>query len=188
MVLGEIYAGRPYYHSEIFVRKDSGIEKLADLRGKTIVFADEISSSGYLYPRDIFLQAGLLQDPAKLDGGFFGGVKFSRGDQTAIQELGYGRVDAAGLGEFSINLLSLERRSQIQSIARSVRIPSHCVVVRKDLDPKLREQFVLAMLQFNEPGNRKLAQGLLGTEGYVRVTHEDYRPVEDMARKHGIIE
>ena len=60
-ILGEIYNGSPTYVSRIFVRKDSGIRALQDLRGKTIAFVDPISSSGYLYPLEIFIEAGLIQ-------------------------------------------------------------------------------------------------------------------------------
>ncbi len=186
-VLGEVYAGRPYYYSQIFVRKDSGIETLKDLKGRTIAYVDPISSSGYLYPHDIFVRAGLIKDRKTPKGGFFRRVYFAGGDQQAIHAVYNKHVDAAGIGEFAINLLRLEERDAITTIARSVRIPSHCVVVRKDLAKALRAQFVRAMLKLNEPANRKLLAGLYGTESYVTVTHETYKPVEEMARQYGFL-
>ncbi|MCZ6573033.1 MAG: phosphate/phosphite/phosphonate ABC transporter substrate-binding protein [Planctomycetota bacterium] len=186
-VLGEVYAGRPYYYSKIFVRKDSGIKTLADLRGKTIAYVDPISSSGYLYPHDILVRAGLIKDLDKPRGGFFKRVYFAGGDQQAIQAVYNEHVDAAGIGEFALNLLRLEDRDAITTIGESVRIPSHCVVVRKDLDKKLREQFIHAMLKLNEPANRKLISALYGTESYVEVTHETYKAVEQMAREYGFL-
>ena len=186
-VLGEVYAGRPYYYSKIFVRKDSGIKTLADLRGKTIAYVDPISSSGYLYPHDILVRAGLIKDLDKPRGGFFKRVYFAGGDQQAIQAVYNQHVDAAGIGEFAINLLRLEDRDAITTIAESVRIPSHCVVVRKDLDKELREQFIQAMLKLNEPANRKLLSSLYGTESYVEVTHETYKAVEQMAHQYGFL-
>ena len=60
VVLAEVYRGSPTYTSRIFVSKDSGIRTLADLRGKTIAFADPISESGYLYPLDLFAEAGAV--------------------------------------------------------------------------------------------------------------------------------
>ena len=186
-VLGEVYAGRPYYYSKIFVRKDSGIRTLADLKGRTIAYVDPISSSGYLYPHDIFVRAGLIQDRKTPTGGFFRRVYFAGGDQQAIQAVYNKHVDAAGIGEFAINLLRLEERDATTTIGQSLRIPSHCVVVRKDLDSNLRAQFVQAMLKLNDPANRKLLAGLYGTESYVTVTHETYKPVEEMARRYGFL-
>ena len=47
-LLSEVYRDAPSYTGRIFVRRDSGIGALADLRGRDIAFADPISESGYL--------------------------------------------------------------------------------------------------------------------------------------------
>ena len=39
VILGEVYRGSPIYHGRIFVRRDSGIETLEDLRGSHAVAA-----------------------------------------------------------------------------------------------------------------------------------------------------
>mgnify|MGYP001582749317 CR=1 FL=1 len=187
-VLGEVYAGRPWYVSKIFVRRESGISSIEGLAGKSVAYVDPISSSGFMYPHDVFARAGLevgdASDPA---GNFFSRVFFAGGDQQAMQALADGHVDAAGTGEFAINLLPLARRDQVVSIAESVRIPSHCIVVRRDLDATLEREFVGAMMALNEPPNRHLLAKLYGTEGYVEVTHETYASVEEMARKYGFV-
>ncbi len=46
VLLSEVYRGRPSYVARIFVRKDSGIDDLAALEGRTIAFADPISEFG----------------------------------------------------------------------------------------------------------------------------------------------
>lgn len=188
VILGEVYRGKSYYHSKIFVRRDSGIKKLSDLRGKTIAYVDPISSSGFMYPHDIFTQASLLkggtQNP---EGGFFRRVYFAGGDEQAIRSVFGKFVDAAGVSEFSLNLLKQGERAALVPLATSARIPSHNVVARKGLDPKLKERFVSAMLKLNEPANRKYLKYLYGTDGYVRVNHADYRAVADMALKYGFI-
>ena len=61
-LLSEVYRGAPTYRGRVFVRRDSGIATLADLRGRDIAFADPISESGYLFPLDEFVQAGLIGD------------------------------------------------------------------------------------------------------------------------------
>jgi phosphonate transport system substrate-binding protein len=43
--------GAAEYQSFIFTRRDNGINQLADLRGKTMVFEDPGSTSGYLMPK-----------------------------------------------------------------------------------------------------------------------------------------
>ena len=149
VVLGEIYRGSPLYRGRIFVRKDSGISQLEDLEGKSIAFADPISESGYLYPLDIFNQAGLI-DPGDDPGAYFSDVFFAGGYQQAIQAMVNGFVDAAGTSQFAELLLTPEQLEEITWIAESDIIRSHSVVVRNDLDPDLTERFVEAMMQLNE--------------------------------------
>ena len=185
-ILGEVYRGRTTYRSKVFVRRDSGIRSLEDLRGKTIAFVDPISSSGFMYPVDVFHRAGLLQSgepPEK----FFGRVYFAGGDEQAIRAVLNRFTAAAGVGEFSLLLLRPEERDAVTAIAESVEIPSHCVAVRKGFDPKLRRAFREATLNLNQPQHRHLLRYLYGTDGYVPVTHETFLDVERLARTHGFI-
>src|SRR6058998_4458772 len=50
IVARNLWHGKSSFTSRIFVRADSGLRKLEDLRGKTIAFVDPASSSGYIYP------------------------------------------------------------------------------------------------------------------------------------------
>ena len=187
-VLGEIYDAKSYYYSRIFVRKGSGIKKISDLKGKTIAYVDPISSSGFMYPHDIFIRAGLVNGGVeKPEGGFFRRVYFAGGDQQAINSMVGGFVDAAGVSQYALKLLRSEQRDQVVAIAQSARIPSHNVVVRKGLAPEIRQKFIAAMMKMNRPENRNLIRTLYGTDGYVRVDHSRYQPVADMARKYGFL-
>ncbi len=187
-VLGEIYDGKSYYHARIFVRRESGIKNLSDLKGKTIAYVDPISSSGFMYPHDLFVRAGLVQGGVERpEGRFFRRVYFAGGDQQAIQAMFGGFVDAAGVSQYALNLLRPEQRARVVAIAESARIPSHNVVVRKGLEPAVRRSFVAAMLKLNRPGNRKLLRALYGVDGYIEVDHARYRVVADLARKYGFL-
>jgi phosphonate transport system substrate-binding protein len=186
VLLSEIYRGKPSYVARIFVRRDDGIEKVADLAGKTIAFADPISESGYLYPLEIVADAGLLE-PGADPQSFFGRVYFAGGYQQAIQAVANGLVDAAGVSEFADLLLTPEQQSRIRWIAESRPIPAHAVIARPGLDPALKEKFVAAMLRLNEPENRSLLQHVYGPDGYVRADHEAYEPVAKVARRHGLL-
>ena len=187
VVLAEVYRGSPSYTSRIFVRKDSGIRTLADLRGKTIAFADPISESGYLYPLDLFAEAGFLQrggDPKS----FFGNYYFAGGYQQAIQAVAHGYVDAAGASQFADLLLTAEQLPDITWIAESPPIPSHAVIARRDLDPELLLGFVGAMLQLNEPEYRSYLAYVYGPDGYIETNHEAYEGVEELARAYGYLQ
>ncbi len=184
VILSEVYRGSPSYRGRIFVRRDSGIKSLGDLRGKSIAFADPISESGYIYPLDIFVRAGLIKqgdDPQR----FFSTVYFAGGYQQAIQAVANGLVDAAGASQFADLLLKPEQLERVTWIAETKPIPSHLVCVRKGLDEKTRGTFKNAMLKLNKPENKHLLKHVYSPDGYVEADHKDYESVEEMARIYG---
>lgn len=183
-LLGEVYQGKPNYVSKIFVRKDSGIATLADLKGKSIAFTDPISSSGYLYPMDLFRSEGLLtSDP----GEFFKRHYFAGGDEQAIRAVFNGFVDAAAIGQFAYSLLRPEERGQVISIADSKPLPSHCIVVRQGLDPVLKDGLQNALLALQDGPNKDLLTHLYGVDGYVKVDNDTFKEVEAIARVQKLI-
>ena len=185
-ILGEIYNGKSTYISKIFVRRDSGIGNIKDLKGKSIAFVDPISSSGYMYPLDIFKQKGLIKNKDKAEQ-FFKKIYFSGGDEQALRAVLNNFVDAAGIGQYAYNLLNYDERAEIVSIADSKPIPSHCVVVRKNLHQPTVEKLQEALFNLNNDSNRHLLKYLYSVDGYIKVTHDNYLEVEEVAKKFGYI-
>src|SRR5439155_390508 len=83
IVARNLWHGKSSFTSRIFVRADSGLRKLEDLRSKTIAFVDPASSSGYIYPMVLLIQRGLVQnrDPKT----FFREVGFSGAHPARIR-------------------------------------------------------------------------------------------------------
>jgi phosphonate transport system substrate-binding protein len=186
VILSEIYRGSPTYSARIFVLKDSGIEKVEDLKGKSIAFADPISESGFIYPLEIMVEAGLLKrgdNPKEV----FSNVYFAGGYQQAIQALANGLVDAAGVSQFADLLLTPEQLPKITWIAESKPIPSHLVCVRKGLDKERVDAFKQAMLKLNQPENKHLLKYVYSPDGYIEASHSDYKSVEVKARQYGFL-
>ena len=185
-LLSEVYRGDPSYTGRVFVRRDAGIQSLADLRGRDIAFADPISESGYLYPLAEFERAGLIDRPEAADA-FFGRVFFAGGYQQAMQAMAEGLVAAAGASQYADLLLTPEQQSQVTWIAESDAIPSHVVIARPGLDVGLRTRFVDAMMMLNKPKHRDKLRFLYGPDGYVRADPAAYEGVRDLARRYGLL-
>lgn len=186
VLLSEVYRGSPFYTGRIFVKRNSGIKTLRDLKNKSIAFADPLSESGYLYPLDIFVKKGLIKqgdDPHK----FFKAVYFAGGYQQAIQAMANGLVDAAGVSQYADLLLTPEQLSRVHWIAESTKIPSHVICARKDLSNDLKVKFKSAMLKLNRPEYKYLLQYVYSPDGYVEAKHSDYKDVEEMARLYGYL-
>lgn len=187
VILSEVYRGKPTYTGRVFVRRDSGIDGLADLRDKAIAFADPISESGYLYPLQTFVEAGLLkrgEDPKA----FFGEVFFAGGYQQAMQAMATSLVDAAAASQYAELLLSPQQQAEIKWIAESDSIPSHVVIARKGLDSVFKERFTAAMMKLNEPGNRALLKHVYSPDGYVEADSARFDGVRRLAAAYGLLE
>ncbi len=185
-LLSEVYRDAPSYTGRIFVRRDSGIRTLADLRGRDIAFADPISESGYLYPLAEFVQAGLIAGPGEAEA-FFRRIFFAGGYQQAVQAVAEGLVDAAGASQYADLLLTPDQQAQVTWIAESEAIPSHLVIARPGLDAGLQARFVEAMMRLNDAENRDMLRYLYGPDGYVRADPAAYDGVRDMARRYGLL-
>lgn len=186
-LLSEVYRGAPRYTGRIFVRRDSGIETAADLRGHDIAFADPISESGYLFPLAELENAGLIDGPGGAED-FFGRVFFAGGYQQAMQAMAEGLVDAAGASQYADLLLTPAQQSQVTWIVESAPIPSHVVIARPELDPGIRDRFVEAMMALNAPEHRDKLRYLYGPDGYVIADRAAFDGVRDLARHYGLLE
>lgn len=185
-LLSEVYRGASSYTGRIFVRRNGGIETLADLRGRDIAFADPISESGYLYPLSEFVKAGLIEGPDAAEK-FFGRVFFAGGYQQAMQAMAEGLVDAAGASQYADLLLTPQQQAEVTWLVESAPIPSHLVIARPELDAALQARFVDVMLKLNEPKHRDKLSYLYGPDGYVRAEGTAYEGVRDMAKKYGLL-
>ena len=188
-LLLEIYAtGKPVYYSCIWVRRDSGIRTVEELKGKTIAFADQVDMSGHLLPRDIFVRAGLLRAD-QLAGEFFKQVYFAGGDEQAVRAVLNGFVDAAGVSEFSYLLLRPEERDQVTVIARSVESPSHLVMARPGLSAEVTTRFTQALLALdpNDPKDKAVLDRLYGVQGYTKAEFSHFAEVARIAASYGFV-
>jgi len=62
ILVRDVWQGKTAYTARFYVRKDRGIHRVEDLRGKTVAFVDPASSSGYIYPMVLLIKQGLVRD------------------------------------------------------------------------------------------------------------------------------
>ena len=188
-LLLEVYSsGNPSYHSCIWVRKDSGIRTITELKGKVIAFADQIDMSGHLLPRDIFVQKGLLGGDS-LTGEFFSNVYFAGGDEQAIRAVLNKFVDVAGVSQYASLLLRPEERDQVITIATSIESPAHLLMARAGLSDQLCDRIKQAMLALNpsRQHDKLILQKLYGVQGHTEVKLSDFAGVANVAARYGFV-
>jgi len=176
------------YHSHLIVRSDSPFQKLEDLKGRSLAWADPNSASGYLIPLVALRAAGI--EATK----HFGRTVFSGGhEQSALGVVG-GQFDSAfvfgardPLARGVLHMMAQRGvldTSRLRVVWRSPLIPGSPVTVRKDLpaDMKRDIQKLYVDLYALDPRMAEIvARGK--TQGYVPVTHEMYQPLLDAVQE-----
>jgi phosphonate transport system substrate-binding protein len=169
--------GNTSYTSRIWVRKDSGLKSLEDLRGKTIAFVDPASSSGYVYPMLILIQRGLVQnrDPKT----FFRDVVFSGSHDAGLLALLKGHVDALGSFDQAREqyLKDPAEREKLSWVAESAPIPEGGICGREGLDPAVVAKVRAALLQMRGPAYEPLLKKLYDIDGFEPAEDREYEPV-----------
>src|SRR5262245_26804617 len=188
-LLLEVYSsGKPTYHSCIWVRKDGGLKTLAELRGKSIAFADQVDMSGHLMPRDVFVRAGLLS-AKRIEGEFFKQAYFAGGDEQAMRAMFNGFTDAAGVSQYAINLLRPEEREQVRALATSIESPAHLLMARPGLAEEVVDRIkqVLLALDHTNPADQAILTKLYGVQGYAEARLRDFDEVARVAASYGFV-
>jgi len=183
------------YHSIGFARKDAGVEKLEDLKGKDFGFGDPNSTSGYLIPSIEIPQAtGSTME----SGDYFGEVKFTGGHEQTIVAVFNGDIDggvtwadAQGAWEDGYNSGALRKAvdaglvdmNELVQIWKSNVIPEGPVVLRKSLPADVKAKMT-ALVDGLHAKDQDCAYGVAAGEtlGFDPITHDAYISVIE-ARK-----
>ncbi len=185
--------GATGYHSIMVARKDSGITKLEDLKGKKLGFADPDSTSGYLVPLVTLPES--IGAPVKE---FFGETGFGGGHENLVLEVLKGTFDAgttfgSGVGEFKDGYTSGNLRKMVDKgvldmndlveLWRSPLIPNGPIVVRTSMNDAMKAKFKQFMMDLPKT-DAACFSAIQGGEfsGYTEVNSDFYKPIID-ARK-----
>ena len=181
------------YQSIIAVPKDSDITSLSDLSGKTVAFADRLSTSGCLYPLYDMKTEGNV-DIGKLPEGNGSQADidpvFAGGHTKSYALLEKGQVDAAGMGGFVPGIVG-DFSANARKINEHTGLPRAPIVVSSQLGSKAKAALKQAFLQAPDT----IYYGADGEEGgdddlwfsdVREASVDDYRSVIDTAKELGV--
>ena len=173
------------FHSKFITRAGSGIRSLEDLKGKTLAFGSESSTSGHLMPRYFLLQAGVDPDKA------FSRFAFSGAHDATAKWVEGGKVDAGALNESVWKKLVDDKKIDPAKVVVFYTTPDfydYNWTVRGDLDPKLVQKLRAAFLALDpaNPEHRKILELQRATR-YVETKPENYAGIESAARSAGLV-
>jgi phosphonate transport system substrate-binding protein len=179
IVAVDVWHGKTSYTSRVYVRRDSGLKRLEDLRGKTIAFVDPGSTSGYVYPMVMLIKKGLVKgrDPKT----FFKDAMFAGTHEAALLALLNGSVDAVASFDLAPQqyLKDKEKVERIAHVAETDPIPEAGMCVRDGLDPALVQKLRESLMAFNAPEYRPILKDFYGIDGFAPARDSDYDPVRE---------
>jgi phosphonate transport system substrate-binding protein len=172
--------GHAAYHSVIVVKADSAFTTVADLKGRSLAFADPNSTSGYVAPSFFLREQGV--DITR----HFGRTGFAGSHENGVIAVVNGSYDAAvtwWTNERRSNFLRMEEKGMIPKgsvrvLWKSPALPESPWAIHTDLPPDLKADVKSALLAFpgaDPAGWRALTDGK--SKGLVEVRHADYEPV-----------
>jgi phosphonate transport system substrate-binding protein len=179
ILVRDIWGGKTAYTARFFVRKDRGIHRVEDLRGKTVAFVDPASSSGYIYPMVLLIKQGLVRerDPKS----FFKDALFSGTHEAALQAVLHGRVDAAASFDKApeLHLKDPALITQIGFVGETPEIPEAGICVRPGVPDDTAAKLKRALLTIKAPGHAALLKQIYDIDGFVEADDRDYQPVRE---------
>ena len=173
------------FRSVFITQKNSGITKLADLKGKQVSFGSQSSTSGHLMPRSFLLDAGI--DPDR----DFKRVAYSGAHDATIASVVSGRVDAAALDITVWNKFVNEKKVDTSKVDVFFTTPPYFNYnwsVNADMPVALREKITQALLalDMNTPEGKEILT-LNRASKYIPTTPDNYKGLESAGKSAGLI-
>lgn len=172
-------SGKAGYTAELYVRKDSGIKSLQDVKGKKVAFVDPSSSSGYIYPGAMLVKAGINLDKDI-------SYQFSGGHDKSLQLLLNKDVDVIATFDGVEERYGKEfpaALTDIEKLASSDTIPGIMVTASSKMDKDLQDKLKQALLDMDkDPKMKELFTKMFSITGFEEVDQTAYNKVEETAK------
>jgi phosphonate transport system substrate-binding protein len=191
IIAKDVWHGKTSFTARLWVRQDSHIQALEELRGRTVAFVDPASSSGYIYPMVMLIKRGLIQDRDPKT--FFKEVFFAGSHDAALLALLNRNVDATASfdtapqqylkvpcqADATKQCADEARIGQLSYVAETEPIPEAGICGRADLDPLMVRKVFEALMALNAPRYRPLLAKLYNIDGFAPAEDADYNAVRD---------
>lgn len=168
------------YNLIVVTKKDSGIEKLEDIKGKRIAHTSASSNSGNLAPRSIFPKHGIVPDKDYT-------VVYSGKHDQSILGVAHGDYDAAPVASDVFNRMAEAGRinaDDFNIVFTSPKFPTSSFGYAHDLHPDLVKKIVDAFYSYRFTPEMQETFGK--ADRFFPVTYqEDWKVIRDIAESTG---
>jgi phosphonate transport system substrate-binding protein len=169
----------------VFITTEAGIKSLADLKGKTLSFGSQSSTSGHLMPRSFLIAAGV--DPDR----DLRRVAFSGAHDATAAAVASGKVDAGALNISVWEKLVADKKVDASKVRVFYTTPPYFDynwTVHADMPAAQREKLTKAFLDLSKttPEGREILELQRATR-FVPTQVANYKGIESAARNAGLL-
>jgi phosphonate transport system substrate-binding protein len=169
----------------VFITTNPSINKLEDLKGKTLSFGSESSTSGHLMPRSFLLGAKINPDTDLKR------IAFSGAHDATVAAVAGGKVDAGALNISVWDKLVEARKVDPKVVRVFYTTPGYYDynwTVRSDMNPALQKKITDAFLALDEstPEGKQILELQRATK-FIPTRTSNYGAIEAAARNAGLL-
>ena len=184
LVRAEDLNGISTYRGLIFVRRDSGIRSIRNMKGKRFAFVDKATFAGYLLPLAYFKKMGIENYAAYLKEVYFTGTHSDAIYDVLSRKADIGAAKNTVLQK--IEAADSRIKNELIVLERSPEVPEKGLAVRKDLDVTLKKKLKQVLLDmYKDPEGQNVLEQF-GARRFIETKDEDYKAVYEYARQVGI--
>lgn len=167
--------GATTYHAVVIANKKSGVNSIADIKGKQMAYGDTASTSSHLIPKKMLIDAGL-------DAGEDYKENFLGAHDAVAVAVQNGHAQAGGLSQPIFNslvqrgIISLDK---VKVLGVSPPFPQYPWAMQQSLTEGLKTKIRAAFVNLKD----KKVLKPFKAQGFGAMTDADYDVVRDLARK-----
>jgi phosphonate transport system substrate-binding protein len=169
----------------VFITTNKDINKLEDLKGRTLSFGSESSTSGHLMPRSYLLAAKIDPD------GDLKRIAFSGAHDATVAAVAGGKVDAGALNISVWEKLVAEKKVDPAVVRVFYTTPGYYDynwTVRTDMSADLKKKITDAFLALDPKNPQdKIIMDLQRASKFVPTKAENYTAIEAAAQNAGLL-
>jgi len=171
----KIEKGSPAYQAVVIANTGSGIKSLQDVRGKTVAYGDQASTSSHLIPKEMLLSQSGLKSGQDYKEQFVGA------HDAVAMAVQNNNAQAGGLSKPIFEAL-VQRKvidpGKVQVIAESKPYPNYPWAMRTTLSPDLQEKIKKSFIDLKDKDVLKP----LKAEGFAPMSDQDYDVIRNMVK------
>lgn len=186
------------YNSIVFVRKDSGIHQVEDLKGKVIAFEDPGSTSSYFLPKYSIMANGIGLEkiesvhsvvPGDKIGYVFAGSEINISTWVFFNKVNAGVLSSTDWLDHKDNPEAY--REEFEIIYETQNVPRMLVIAREGLDEKLLKRIKEELLNMDKSDEGRNALRKFKVQNFYEPLEgidDVFKPIEDMLKEASLLE